>query len=269
MSQDRNQLPRLVVILRSSREQWRLSFDRSPITIGRSEHCDLHLPFPWISLQHAELRWSEEGIGARDLLAKSPARIHGERLTERLTPPSQQLTLSLPTLSLECSISYTEKVSDRADLSYITRELWRPESGWILWALESEEQLSLMSLMSPSNENTNHMSPSEPIASYPWRSARHEHSSINHIPICGHYWILGERGHFELSHPTLSNKQLVTIDRQGPLINGEPLVSGQDSFTWSKGSLKLALNREASPPIDALSSAMKRDRPWWFRMWTR
>ena len=86
---------RLLVILKSVEGQWSLLFDQSPLIIGRSEHCDISLPFPWVSLQHAELKWSSEGICARDLLAKSPARIRGERLTDTPSPPDEQLTISL------------------------------------------------------------------------------------------------------------------------------------------------------------------------------
>lgn len=110
-----------------------LYFSQSPIIIGRSESCDLQLPYPWVSLQHIEVHWSKTGICARDLYAKVPARVKQRALSATLDEPKRELILHLPSISLHCSLSaysaaslYTEK--------QLLRRLWRPESGWIIWS---------------------------------------------------------------------------------------------------------------------------------------
>lgn len=60
----------------------RLSFERSPVVIGRDPSCDIVLPQDFASRQHAELRWEN---GAWVLENKSPngAVVNGRKITRR------------------------------------------------------------------------------------------------------------------------------------------------------------------------------------------
>ena len=115
-----------------------LYFDKSPILIGRGESCDLQLPYPWVSLQHIELHWSEIGICARDLYAKTPARVDQAQLATTLSEPRQELVLHLPSISLHCSISVSKTISPYTH-EQLLWHLWKPESGWLMWSLDSAD----------------------------------------------------------------------------------------------------------------------------------
>ena len=262
---------RLTLTLRSERGTWQLCFDHSPIVLGRSERCDVHLPFPWVSLQHAELRWSEEGICARDLHAKSPARIQGEALSAEFSPLSDLLNLSLPGLSIQCSLSSAHKVSERSDHAFITRQIWRAESGWLLWMRETHHG-SARPRVSRANERRDHtaLRPPEPLLCYPWRSAHRESSSVIYSELFGRYWALGECGSFKIDL-TSGRSHLIEINERGVNLDhahhGAPLGA---PISWITEHTHFALSREAKVPIHALVSGPKLDTPspsWWSRLW--
>ena len=118
-----------------------LYFEQSPIIIGRSESCDLQLPYPWVSLQHVEVHWSETGVCARDLYAKVPARLQQHALSSALSEPQQELILHLPSISLHCSLSAYPSASSYTQ-EQLLRRLWRPESGWIIWSQNTVDEQS-------------------------------------------------------------------------------------------------------------------------------
>ena len=129
--------PQLCIELRlESGQSSQLYFAHSPIIIGRSEACDLRLPYPWVSLQHIEVHWSAKGICARDLYAKRPARLDKTELSQELSAVQQELNLHLPAISLHCTLSaYPEMTSYTPN--QLTRHLWRPESGWVIWSIDT------------------------------------------------------------------------------------------------------------------------------------
>ena len=122
-----------------------LYFEQSPIVIGRSESCDLQLPYPWVSLQHVEVHWSETGVCARDLYAKVPARLQQHALSSALSEPQQELRLHLPSISLHCSLSAYPSASSYTQ-EQLLRRLWRPESGWIIWSQNPVDEQSTIRL---------------------------------------------------------------------------------------------------------------------------
>ena len=262
---------RLTLTLRSARGTWQLCFDHSPLVIGRSERCDVHLPFPWVSLQHAELRWSEEGICARDLHAKSPARIQGEPLSAEFSPPSDLLALSLPGLSIQCSLSSVHKVSERSDHALITRQIWRAESGWLLWMREAHHGTA-RPRVHRSNERRDQtaLRPPEPLLCYPWRSAHRESSSATYSEFFGRYWTLGESGSFEI-YMTSGKSHLIEINERG--VNLDHTHHGDLSggpISWTTEHIHFALSRESKVPIHALISDPKNESStpsWWSRLW--
>lgn len=49
----------------------------SEVLVGRSRACALHLPHPWVSSQHAALRWSGSGWELRDLGSRNGTWLRG------------------------------------------------------------------------------------------------------------------------------------------------------------------------------------------------
>ncbi len=59
--------------------RWPLDRNR-PLTIGRSEECDIHLPDRQVSRMHARISWTEDGYHLEDLDSKNGTHINGQEV---------------------------------------------------------------------------------------------------------------------------------------------------------------------------------------------
>ena len=265
---------RLLVTLKTHEGlSWQLCFQQSPLIVGRGERSDIRLPYPWVSLQHAEICWSEEGITARDLIAKTPARYRGDLLTNRPTPRSPTLTISLPSISLSFILSTHQRLQTSADQSaYITRQLWRPESGWLLWTASTTPVLTVRRLAHlgsslPARPKT----PPEPLLSHQWRSALSHKDQYAH-DVQGLCWFINDLGHYEINHLTDTAPILLVLGERSIHLNGDVHEPCEDneSYSFVCHGVKLILTREAHPPLTQLFRPIESGNlaPWWSRIFS-
>ena len=220
---------------------WPLYFEHSPVVIGRGIGCDVRLPYPWISLQHLEIIWSDHGISARDLYAKTPVHIKGKPLSTTPTAPAQRLSLSLPSISLDLSLYHQNHPSNIQDQALMTRRLWRPESGWLLWTLDHPHLITLRKLHHSSQRTQD--TPPDPILSHTWH-AYHPAQTIKPISmIKGKCWFLPELGTYELtsdqSHLQISiQNQVLMVNSNSHLLPTDlpciPMTLGLNTFVLSQ-----------------------------------
>lgn len=72
----------MLVLQRGSEAGRRWPLDRSrPLTIGRSEECDIVLPDRQVSRYHAQITWSGDRYHVEDLGSKNGTHVNGQELT--------------------------------------------------------------------------------------------------------------------------------------------------------------------------------------------
>ena len=189
-------------------------FFDTPLVIGRSEQADLTLPYPWISLQHVEIHWSSKGIQVRDLYAKSPARLQGQTLSSQLSTLRPSLTLSLPSISLDLKVCEAAKESVKElDSAHLTKLLWRPESGYLLWSFSGDQKLHLKQHPTQTNQRMQRgIEDHTPqiLPAHSWqinRQRRASQTAYDRKQVqqqqfkieAGQYWFIRELGKYELS----------------------------------------------------------------------
>lgn len=73
----------MLVLQRGSEAGRRWPLDRSrPLTIGRSEECDIVLPDRQVSRYHAQITWQGEYFQVEDLGSKNGTHVNGQELAE-------------------------------------------------------------------------------------------------------------------------------------------------------------------------------------------
>lgn len=76
----------MLVLQRGSEAGRRWPLDRTqPITIGRSEECDITLPDRQVSRFHARVSWTSECFQVEDLNSKNGTHINGQELHETVS----------------------------------------------------------------------------------------------------------------------------------------------------------------------------------------
>lgn len=250
--------PYLMLTLRQRDEQLaRLIYKEGRLIVGRGEHCGLVLPFPWISLQHLELRWSLNGISARDLHSKTPALCGWRAIDPNWTEPSTQLTLALPEISLDCELSWNQAAQsqDHEARARLRRHLWRQESGWIAWiSCEVDHPVKCIQysgsdgLDYPASRWQGHWS----AGSWPEKKISGEATQV----YGGMYWFLGREGEYELRIQSGLHQGLIElrVSADNILIQGGPIhtqrrmcSSGIEYRVSCLGSTFI-FNRKGSPP---------------------
>jgi hypothetical protein len=234
---------------------WPLYFEHSPVIIGRGIGCDVRLPYPWISLQHLEIIWSDHGISVRDLYAKTPVHIKGKPLSTTPTAPTQRLSLSLPSISLDLSLYHQSHPSNIQDQALMTRRLWRPESGWLLWTLDQPHLITLRRLHNSSQRTQD--TPPKPILSHTWHAYRPAETINIQTPdpismIKGQCWFLPELGTYQLTsdqshlHIVIQDRALMINSNRHSLPIDRPCVPISLELTT------FALSQTPHPPIESL-----------------
>ena len=255
---------RLSVSLRTAEGLiWSLFFEQSPIIIGRSAHCDLRLPYPWISLQHVEVTWSDFGISARDLYAKTPVHIKGDPLQPTPTLPSQSMCLSFPSLSVDLQLDQHSPASNAQDKAITTRHLWRPESGWLLWS-PNQSQITVRQISS--EQTSSHNRPPEPIFPHQWQEkSESKGSEESHKRLHGQCWFLNEFGQYVIAHG--QEKLQLVSHPQSLSIHGShyALSPHTRSIPISLGEHNLALTQSPHPPTEQWINQKETTvrRKWW------
>lgn len=73
----------MLVLQRGAEAGRRWPLDRSrPLTIGRSEECDVSLPDRQVSRYHARIAWQGEGYLVEDLGSKNGTHVNGQEVSE-------------------------------------------------------------------------------------------------------------------------------------------------------------------------------------------
>lgn len=62
-------------------------------TIGRSQHCNLTIPSPKVSRQHAEIYWRGSQPFIRDKGSQNGTRIQGKRVSEKALEDGDEITI--------------------------------------------------------------------------------------------------------------------------------------------------------------------------------
>jgi adenylate cyclase len=70
-----------------------ISLIRSVMTIGRRKSCDICLPFPNVSHNHAELKFKDGYWYIRDLNSTNGIKVNGTRVLEKLIHPKDEILI--------------------------------------------------------------------------------------------------------------------------------------------------------------------------------
>lgn len=77
----------MLVLQRGAEAGRRWPLDRArPITIGRSEECEIHLPDRQVSRQHARISWSGDAYYLEDLESKNGTHLNGQEVQGAIAP---------------------------------------------------------------------------------------------------------------------------------------------------------------------------------------
>ena len=111
------------------------TFTQRSINVGRGVSCDICVPYPWVSIAHFKVIWSEETLRIFDLHARHPASVNGTLLKPTqpyVTQHRAMVTLFDLRVELKISPLYGSN-STHSERQRHLWNLWSPESGWILW----------------------------------------------------------------------------------------------------------------------------------------
>lgn len=73
----------MLVLQRGAEAGRRWPLDRTrPITVGRSEECDIHLPDRQVSRVHARVTWVEDGYEIVDMGSKNGTHVNGQEVRD-------------------------------------------------------------------------------------------------------------------------------------------------------------------------------------------
>lgn len=70
-----------------------IPLERSPLSVGRRETCDVVLPFPNISGKHCELFFEEGYWSIRDLNSQNGIKVNGSRVQNRALRPGDEVAI--------------------------------------------------------------------------------------------------------------------------------------------------------------------------------
>ncbi len=82
-----------VVVIHGEGLGKRADIEDRPVTVGRSQEADLHIPHKSVSRQHCEIRREGEAYRIRDLDATNRTRVNDQPVTESLLADGDHITL--------------------------------------------------------------------------------------------------------------------------------------------------------------------------------
>jgi hypothetical protein len=129
----------------------RYSFIEDEVIIGRGLHCNVCLPYPWISTQHLRIIWNRNQCKVWNLYSKNESYIGVDRLDAQQVyiTYDQVFTIRILQLELQCSIYPLRSVpTDLYDQQKHLWQLWQQSSGWILSWIPSPRLQSLHQMSS-------------------------------------------------------------------------------------------------------------------------
>ena len=97
-----------VVVIHGEGLGKRADIEEQPVTVGRSQEADLHIPHKSVSRQHCEIRRDGESYRIRDLDATNRTRVNDQPVTETLLADGDHITLG------ECILKFISHASVEA-----------------------------------------------------------------------------------------------------------------------------------------------------------
>jgi len=97
-----------VVVIHGEGLGKRADIEDRPVTVGRSQEADLHIPHKSVSRQHCEIRREGEAYRIRDLDATNRTRVNDQPVTETLLADGDHITLG------ECILKFISHASVEA-----------------------------------------------------------------------------------------------------------------------------------------------------------
>lgn len=97
-----------VVVIHGEGLGKRADIEDQPVTVGRSQEADLHIPHKSVSRQHCEIRREGEAYRIRDLDATNRTRVNDQPVTETLLADGDHITLG------ECILKFISHASVEA-----------------------------------------------------------------------------------------------------------------------------------------------------------